>query len=149
MYRSGGMPNELQPQGACELQGRWIEAPGLPALMLPVDADRWVLADNRQFLGLDHKTKWAMVCQLRHKIDREDEDGVGHALRSSGLLWLKASQASVSQSSLKTSGGTTRMVHVESSWRSRGDEVKDGQVNATGCIALFYPNFTISCCIEP
>jgi hypothetical protein len=40
------MPNELQPQGTCELQGWWIEAPGLLALMLPVDAHRWVLADN-------------------------------------------------------------------------------------------------------
>jgi hypothetical protein len=27
------MPNELQPQGVCELQGRRIEAPGLPALV--------------------------------------------------------------------------------------------------------------------
>jgi hypothetical protein len=26
----------------CELQGRWIEAPGLPALMLPVNARQWV-----------------------------------------------------------------------------------------------------------
>jgi hypothetical protein len=41
------MPNDLQPQGACELQGRRIEAPGLPTLVLPVDARRWVLADNR------------------------------------------------------------------------------------------------------
>jgi hypothetical protein len=30
---------------------------------------------------------------------------VGHALRSSGLLRLKASQTRVSQSSLKTGGG--------------------------------------------
>jgi hypothetical protein len=36
------MPNELQPQGACELQGRRIEALGLPAFMLPVDARRGV-----------------------------------------------------------------------------------------------------------
>jgi hypothetical protein len=40
------MPNELQPQDACELQGRRIEAPGFPALVFPVDACRWVLADN-------------------------------------------------------------------------------------------------------
>jgi hypothetical protein len=40
------MPNEPQPQGACELQGRRIEAPGLPALVLPVNTRRWVLADN-------------------------------------------------------------------------------------------------------
>jgi hypothetical protein len=40
------MPNEPQPQGVCELQGRQIEAQGLSALVLPVDARRWVLADN-------------------------------------------------------------------------------------------------------
>jgi hypothetical protein len=45
----------------------------------------------------------------------EDEDGIGHTSRSSGLLHLEASQARISQSSLKTSGGTVRMVHVASS----------------------------------
>jgi hypothetical protein len=35
------------------------------------------------------------------------------------------------------------MVHVASSRRSCGDEAKDGRINATGCIRLFYPNFTI------
>jgi hypothetical protein len=29
------------------------------------------------------------------------------------------------------------------SWRSRGYDAKDGQVDATGCIGLFYPNFAI------
>jgi hypothetical protein len=45
---------------------------------------------------------------------REDEDGAGHALRSSGLLYLEASRARVSISSLKTSGGVAQMVHVTS-----------------------------------
>jgi hypothetical protein len=35
------------------------------------------------------------------------------------------------------------MVHVASSQRSRRNEAKDGRVDATGCIKLFYPNFTI------
>jgi hypothetical protein len=35
------------------------------------------------------------------------------------------------------------MVHMVSSWRSRGDEAEDGQVDLTGCIRLFYPNFAI------
>jgi hypothetical protein len=38
----------------------------------------------------------------------------------------------------------TQMVHVASSWRSRGDEAKDGWVDAMGCIGLFYPNFVVS-----
>jgi hypothetical protein len=47
------MPNEPQPQGVCEMQGRQIEAPGLPALVLPVDIRRWVLADNTCLLIRD------------------------------------------------------------------------------------------------
>jgi hypothetical protein len=35
------------------------------------------------------------------------------------------------------------VVHVTSSWRSRGDEVEDIWVNVMGCIGLFYPNFTV------
>jgi hypothetical protein len=35
------------------------------------------------------------------------------------------------------------MMHMVSSRRSCGDEVKDRHVNAIGCIELFYPNFAI------
>jgi hypothetical protein len=49
----------------------------------------------------------------------EDEDDVGHASRSSGLLHVEASRAMVSQSDLKTGGGAVRMVHVASSRRLR------------------------------
>jgi hypothetical protein len=49
----------------------------------------------------------------------------------------------VSQSSLKTGGGVAQLVHMASSWKLCGDEAKDGWVDATGCIRLFYPNFTI------
>jgi hypothetical protein len=48
---------------------------------------------------------------------RENQDDVGHALRSSRLLCMEASRARVSQSSLKTGEGVTQMVHVASSWR--------------------------------
>jgi hypothetical protein len=74
---------------------------------------------------------------------REDEDGTWHVSRSSGLLHLEVSRARVSQSSLKTSEGAMRMVHVTSSWMSCGDEAKDSWIDETGCIRLFYPNFTV------
>jgi hypothetical protein len=74
---------------------------------------------------------------------REGEHIVGHASRSSGLLHLEASQARVSQSSLKTSGGTTRMVNVASSQMLRGNEVEDGWIDVMGCIRVFYPNFIV------
>jgi hypothetical protein len=35
------------------------------------------------------------------------------------------------------------MVHVASSQRLHGDEVKDEWVDATGYIRLFYPNFVV------
>ena len=35
------------------------------------------------------------------------------------------------------------MVHVASSWMSRGDEVKDEQVDAMSCNRLIYPNFIV------
>jgi hypothetical protein len=68
---------------------------------------------------------------------------VGQALRSSDLLRLEASWARISQCSLETGGGTVRMVHVASLWRSCGDEAEDGWVDATGCIRVFYPNFIV------
>jgi hypothetical protein len=74
---------------------------------------------------------------------RKDEDSVGHMSRSSSLLHLKASQARIFQSSLKTGGGVARMVHAASSRRSCGDKAEDGRVDATGHIRLFYPNFAI------
>jgi hypothetical protein len=73
----------------------------------------------------------------------EDENGVGHAARSSSLLYLEASQTRVSESSLKSNGGAVRMVHVASLQRSHRDEAKDGRVDAMGCIGLFYPNFAV------
>jgi hypothetical protein len=72
-----------------------------------------------------------------------DKEGVRHASRSSGLFHMEESRARISQSGLRTDGGTVRMVHVASSWWSRGDEAKDERVDAMGCIELFYPNFAV------
>jgi hypothetical protein len=47
----------------------------------------------------------------------EDEDGVRHASRSSGLLCMEASRVRVSHFGLKSVGGTAWMVHVASSHR--------------------------------
>jgi hypothetical protein len=51
---------------------------------------------------------------------------VRHASRFSSLLHMEASQVRVSQSDLMTSEDVTRMVHMTSSWRSRGVEDEDG-----------------------
>jgi hypothetical protein len=73
----------------------------------------------------------------------EDEDNTGHASRSSGNLRLEVSRVGVSQFKPKTSRGAAQIMHVASSWRSRGDEAEDGWVDAMSCIGLFYPNFAI------
>jgi hypothetical protein len=68
---------------------------------------------------------------------REDEDGAGHTLRSSGLLHVEASWASISESGLKIGGGAARMVHVASLWRLRRVEAEDRRVDVMGCIGSF------------
>jgi hypothetical protein len=74
---------------------------------------------------------------------REDEDGVGHASRSSGLFHMKASQARVSQFGLKNGVGAARMVYMTSSWRLHRGQVKDGQVDATDYVRPCYLCFVI------
>jgi hypothetical protein len=86
-------------------------------------------------LGPQNKAGYGLSVAPQNQ--REDEDGTRHASRSSGLLRLEASQARVSQSSLKTSEGMAWTGHIASSQRLHGDEAEDGRVDATGCIGLF------------
>jgi anti-sigma factor RsiW len=86
----------------------------------------WFGSQNQMGYGL------SVVPQNR----QDDKNDAGHTSGSSGLFHLEASWARVSQSSLKTSGGVARMVHVASSQRSHGDEDEDKRVDATGCIRL-------------
>jgi hypothetical protein len=123
-------------------QGRWFVS-GLASKSLGQVS--WFRTQNRQlqFGDLDLKITattswfgpqnqagydWSVVPQNR----REDEDGVGHASRSSSLLHVEASRARVFQSSFKTGGGVTRMMHVASSHRLHRVEAKDRRVDATG-----------------
>jgi hypothetical protein len=56
----------------------------------------WFVPQNQVGYGL------LVAPQNRQK----DEDGTGHASRSSGLLHVEVSRTRVSQSGLKTGGGT-------------------------------------------
>jgi hypothetical protein len=67
-YRSSGTPNEPQPHGACELQGQWIEALRLPSLVLPVNAYRWVLADNSRLEIKPHEPKNADKTRAKRRV---------------------------------------------------------------------------------
>jgi hypothetical protein len=74
---------------------------------------------------------------------------VGHTSRSSGLLRLEESRARVFQFASKLAEERRRVVDVASSRRSREVKVKDGWVDATGCIGLFYLNFAIFIVLGP
>jgi hypothetical protein len=73
----------------------------------------------------------------------ENDDGLGHASRYSGLLRVKASRARVFQFSLKTGGGATRMVHLTSMRRLRQGQVEDRRVDTMNCVGPCYPCFIV------
>jgi hypothetical protein len=64
---------------------------------------------------------------------------VGHASRSCDLLRLEASHARVSQSSLKTGGGTTTGGARDIIAKIASRETEDGWVDVMGYIRLCYP----------
>jgi hypothetical protein len=68
---------------------------------------------------------------------------VGHASRSSGLFHMEASQGRVFQSALKTGEGAAVGGARGTITRLRQSQVKDGWVDATGCIRLFYHTFVV------
>jgi hypothetical protein len=74
---------------------------------------------------------------------------VEHTSRSSGLLRMKACQAKVSQSGLKTGGGAAQMLHVTSSRRLHRVKAEDGHVNVTSYVEPFYPNFAVFYVLGP
>jgi hypothetical protein len=65
-----------------------------------------------------------------------DEDGMRHALRSSGLLRLEVSRASVSQLASKLVKERWQVMHVASSQRSHRNEAKDGWFDGIICGAV-------------
>jgi hypothetical protein len=75
--------------------------------------------------------------------NRRREVDAGQASKSSGLLRMKTSLASVSQSGLKTAEARRQVVHVTPSQRLRQRQVEDECVNVTGCVGPCYPIFTV------
>jgi hypothetical protein len=71
------------------------------------------------------------------------EVSAGHASRSSSLIRVKESLARVSQSDLKLAETRQWVVHVAPSRGLRQRQVKDGRINAMGCVGSCYPSFTV------
>jgi hypothetical protein len=108
---------------------------GFPSLGLKIGSFYLVIEaskSTRRFLGLGLKTKWASVCQLRHKTDR------GRSARdtlrdlAACFMWKQ-----------RLAEARRRVVHVAQSQRLRRRQVEDGRVDATGCVRPCYPTFAI------
>jgi hypothetical protein len=82
-------------------QNRWLGFPGLSLKIGKFSLVIWNSKLPRLFLGLCLKTKQALICRLRHKID-----GARTAWDTRRDL-VEASRVRVSQSSLKIGGGAT------------------------------------------
>jgi hypothetical protein len=112
----------------CAVCTMYKEASSACFLIWPQNHGRWFLLvwpQNRQLQFGDLSLKFTSTISLLAPQNqtgydlsvapqnrREDEDGMGHASRSSGVLGLEVSRARYSQSSLKTGGGVGQMVHV-------------------------------------
>jgi hypothetical protein len=76
--------------------------PGLGLKTGSFDLVIWASTSPRRFLGLDLKTMWASVCQLRHKTERGRSARDTHRDLAACFVWHDRGK-----SGLKTGGGTT------------------------------------------
>jgi hypothetical protein len=65
------------------------------------------------------------------------------------LLHVEASRARVYQFDSKLPEARQRVVHVAPLRRSHEDQVDDGQVDVTGCVGPFSPNFVVFIVLDP
>jgi hypothetical protein len=101
----------------------------------------WASKSPQQFLDLGLKTKWAIVVPQNQQ---EDEDDVGHASRSNGLLHLEASRARVPNLASRL----LEAWHGWCIWHHHGGRVQMKLI-ATGCIRLFYAKFAVFIVLGP
>jgi hypothetical protein len=82
-----------------------------------------------------------MVCRMRHKTNERMKTAWGiHRDLAAYFAWKQVGLGFPSLPS-RLAEALQRVMHVTLSRRSREDQVKDGQVDATGCIGPYYPYF--------
>jgi hypothetical protein len=95
------------------------------------------------FLGLGLKAKLATICRLRHKIDGRMKTVQGtHRDLAASFVWKQVELWFPSLAS-RLAEARRQVVHVPSSWKSRENQVEDGQVDVMGCVGPCYPYFVI------
>jgi hypothetical protein len=103
----------------------------------------WASKSLRRFLGLGLKTKQASVCRLRRKTDggRSAWDTRRNLAdcftRKQVVLGFFSLTSRLVEAQL-------RVVHMTASRRSRGVKAKDGWIDVTGHVRLFYPKIVVS-----
>jgi hypothetical protein len=118
---------------------------GFLGLSLKIDSSSlviWASKSSRWFLGLCLKTKWALVCRLRHKTDGGRSAWNTRRDLAACLAWK---QVWIGFSSLawRLAEARRRMVHVTPSQRLRRRQDKDGRVDVTGYVGPCYPCFAV------
>jgi hypothetical protein len=102
----------------------------------------WASKSPRRFLGLDLKTKRTLVYWLRHKTNGRRSTRDLLLDLAVCFTWKQVRLWFPSLASRLTEA-RWRVVHVAPSHRLGRSQVKDGWVDAMGCIGPCYPCFTI------
>jgi hypothetical protein len=98
----------------------------------------WWFESQNQFLGLDLKTKRALVYRLHHKIDGGRTTRDTHQDLTVCFAWKQVTLGFFSLAS-RLVDVRRWVMHVAPSWRLRRNQVKDRRVDVTGCVRLCYP----------
>jgi hypothetical protein len=116
-----------------------------PGLDLKTDSfDLMICASKslRRFLGLILKTKWISVCRLRHKINGGRSAWDTHRDLAACFAW-KQVWLGFPSLTWRLADARRWVVHVAPSRRLHRRQVKDGRIDAMGCIGPYYPTFAI------
>jgi hypothetical protein len=93
----------------------------------------WASKSPRRFLGLCLKTKQASVCQLHHKTDGGRSAWDTRRDLIACFVW-KQVWLGFPSLTRRLAETRRRVVHMSPSRRLRRRQVRDGQVDATGCV---------------
>jgi hypothetical protein len=118
---------------------------GFPGLGLKISSSGlviWASKSPRWFLGLGLKTKWASVCQLRHKIDGGRSARDTRRDLAACLAWKQVCLGFPSLS-CRLAEARQRVVHVAPLRRLRQRLVEDGQVDTMGYVGPYYHIFVV------
>jgi hypothetical protein len=117
---------------------QWLRFQGLGLKIGSCGLVIWVTKSSRRFLGLSLKTKQATVYQLRHETNGRVTAWDTHQDLVASFAWKKVRVGFPSLAS-RLMEARRWVVHVAPSRRLHRSQVKNGRVDATGCVRPCYP----------